>query len=57
MLNEIYLSLFNYAMTEKEIAKKYYNNRVLPARQSLQYLLWNGFVVNQNGKYVAIVKH
>lgn len=57
MLNQIYLDLFNCAMTEQQIAKKYYNNRVLPARQSIQFLLWNGFVVNRNGRYVAIVKY
>ena len=57
MLDQVYLFIFNNGpQTEQQIAKKFYNGRVLPARQTLQWLLWNGFVTPQQGKYVAIVK-
>ena len=57
MLDQVYLFIFNNGpQTEQQIAKKFYNGRVLPARQTIQFLLWNGFLVNKCGKYVAIVK-
>lgn len=40
--------------TEQEVSKRFFNRRVLPARQSCQYLLWSGLITSRGGKYVAI---
>lgn len=40
-------------MTEQQVAKKWYNGRVLPSRQILQWMLWNGWAIKQNNLYVA----
>ena len=40
-------------MTEQQVAKKWYNGRVLPARQVLQWGLFNAYFIKQNNLYVA----
>jgi hypothetical protein len=45
-----YITL-NPGVTERDLARKFFSNRVLPARQALQACLWSGAILPCGGGY------
>jgi len=43
--------LSNPGVTERDLARKFFSNRILPARQALQSMLWSGLILPHRSGY------